>query len=66
MAERRSDQVQALFDRAVELAPEQRAAFLDSACSQDAALRAEVEGLLAYDAGSSLDSEEVTDASPKP
>jgi WD40 repeat protein len=57
MTERRSDRVQALFNEAVELPPEQRAAFLDAACSQDAGLRAEVEGLLAYDAGPSLGTE---------
>jgi serine/threonine-protein kinase len=56
MTERLSERVQALFDQAVELSPEQRAAFLDAACSQDPTLRAAVEGLLAYDAGPSLDS----------
>ena len=57
MTEGRSNRVQALFDRAVELPPGQRAAFLDTACPQDPTLRAEVEALLAYDAGPDLDSE---------
>ena len=57
MTDRRSDRVQALFDHAVELAPQERAAFLDAACPQDPTLRAEVEALLAYDAGPDLDSE---------
>src|SRR6516162_10904527 len=57
MTDRRSDGVQALFDQAVELAPQERAAFLDAACPQDPTLRAEVEALLAYDAGPDLDSE---------
>jgi WD40 repeat protein len=53
------DRVQELFDQAVELAPELRSAFLDAACSQDATLRAELEDLLACDAGTSLDIEAV-------
>src|SRR5262249_33438418 len=44
------DRVQDLFDQAVALPPEQRAAFLEAACAGDAALRAEVESLLACDA----------------
>jgi len=43
------DPVQALFDRAVELLPEERAAFLDAACGGDARLRGEVASLLAHD-----------------
>jgi serine/threonine-protein kinase len=39
----------ALFDRAVELTPAERLALLDSTCSGDAALRAEVESLLDAD-----------------
>ena len=53
MTEGLSDRAQILFDRAVELPPEQRAAFLDLACP-DAVLRAEVEALLAHDAGPTL------------
>ena len=36
----------AIFDAAMELAPEQRAAHLDRACGSDAALRQRVEALL--------------------
>jgi hypothetical protein len=43
------DRVQDLFDRAVVLPAEQRAAFLETACAGDSALRAEVESLLACD-----------------
>jgi WD40 repeat protein/predicted Ser/Thr protein kinase len=40
-----------MFDRAVALPPEERAAFLEAACADEPALRAELEGLLACDAG---------------
>src|SRR5262245_65437532 len=43
------DRIQELFDQAVVLPPEQRAAFLGAACAGDQALRAEVESLLACD-----------------
>jgi WD40 repeat protein/predicted Ser/Thr protein kinase len=43
------DRVQNLFDQAVVLPAEQRAAFLETACAGDPALRAEVESLLACD-----------------
>jgi WD40 repeat protein/predicted Ser/Thr protein kinase len=49
MSEPPGDRVQNLFDQAVALPPEQRAAFLEAACAGDAALRAEVESLLACD-----------------
>jgi serine/threonine protein kinase/tetratricopeptide (TPR) repeat protein len=49
MAEQPDDPVEALFDRASALPPEERAAFLDAACRGDPGLRAEVESLLAYD-----------------
>ena len=39
----------ALFDAASELPEEQRSAFLDGACSDDAELRREVEELLRHD-----------------
>ncbi|TWT46305.1 Serine/threonine-protein kinase PknB [Phycisphaerae bacterium RAS1] len=39
-----------LFEQALRLPPEQRTAYLASACGGDAALRAEVESLLAHDA----------------
>jgi WD40 repeat protein len=50
MSEPAGDCVQNLFDQAVALPAAQRAAFLDVACASDAALRAEVESLLACDA----------------
>ena len=40
------EQVKELLHQAMQLAPEQRAPFLDKACSSDVALRAEVESLL--------------------
>src|SRR5262245_51970716 len=52
-----------IFTAAAELAnPQQRKAFLDAACGQDAKLRQEVEALLAHDdeAGSFLDEPAVT------
>ena len=49
MSEPPGDRVQDLFDQAVALPQEQRAAFLEVACAGDAALRAEVESLLACD-----------------
>jgi WD40 repeat protein/predicted Ser/Thr protein kinase len=51
MSEQPGDRVQIVFDQAVALPPEQRAAFLDVACGGDAGLRAEVESLLACDTG---------------
>jgi WD40 repeat protein/predicted Ser/Thr protein kinase len=44
------DRVQNLFDQAVMLPAEQRAAFLETACAGDPALRAEVQSLLVCDA----------------
>jgi WD40 repeat protein/predicted Ser/Thr protein kinase len=44
------DRVQNLFDQAVMLPAQQRAAFLEAACAGDAVLRTEVESLLACDA----------------
>src|SRR5262245_57649049 len=51
MSELPCDRVQELFDQALALPPEQRGAFLEAACANDPALRAEVESLLACDAG---------------
>jgi serine/threonine protein kinase/tetratricopeptide (TPR) repeat protein len=45
------DRVKELLHRAMQLGPEQRAQFLDEACSSDAELRAEVESLLLADEG---------------
>jgi hypothetical protein len=47
MTPERYQRICQLFDEALELAPEQRAAFLDETCGDDVALRAEVEKLLA-------------------
>ena len=49
MSQDRWQQIEDLFHRAVELAPESRAAFLDEACAADEALRVEVESLLIHD-----------------
>jgi WD40 repeat protein len=48
MTPERRERVWTLFDRAAELPPEQRGAFLDAACGADAGLRAEVESLLTH------------------
>ncbi|MBS1787630.1 MAG: hypothetical protein JST85_07910, partial [Acidobacteria bacterium] len=50
MSLERYEQADEIFQSAVELAAEERAAFLDRACASDAELRKEVESLLAYDA----------------
>ena len=49
MTDAAHDPVEALFLQVVELPPAERAAFLDSVCGGDSALRIEVESLLAYD-----------------
>jgi non-specific serine/threonine protein kinase/serine/threonine-protein kinase len=56
MTSERWAQVIDVLQRAMEMAPERRAAFLDGACERDDALRDEVESLLAADeqAGSSF------------
>jgi eukaryotic-like serine/threonine-protein kinase len=46
MTSERWQRLQALFDAAVELTPEQRAAFLDQACANDPALRRQAETLI--------------------
>src|SRR5436305_15273656 len=48
MAPEKWKQVETLFEAALEREPEARAAFLDDACGDDAALRREVESLLAH------------------
>ena len=50
MSPERWKQIEDVFNSAIELAPEDRAAFLARACGDDAALRSEVERLLAHDA----------------
>jgi serine/threonine-protein kinase len=46
MTPERWSRVSAIFDAAVELTPQRRAAFLAQACGEDSDLRAEVERLL--------------------
>ncbi len=46
----RWQRISAIFERAVELAPAERAALLEQECAGDAALRGEVEAMLAADA----------------
>lgn len=54
MSTPRSDRVVELFAEAVDRSPEERARFLDEACAEDAALRAEVEELLRFDPGETV------------
>jgi serine/threonine-protein kinase len=49
MIAERSQRLENLFALIVEMKPEERAAFLDAECADDAALRAEIESLLAAD-----------------
>ncbi|HKK73192.1 MAG TPA: serine/threonine-protein kinase [Candidatus Krumholzibacteria bacterium] len=51
MDRERHERLEELFHRALEVPGEQRAAFLDDVCGTDTALRAELEALLAEDAG---------------
>ena len=53
-----------LYHRALEHAPEKRAAFLEQACDGDETLRAEVESLLQYDAQSFLESPPAATSAP--
>jgi len=46
------ERIQSIFLEAVELDPEQRVCFLDTACAGDAEVRREVESLLAHDGAS--------------
>src|SRR5262245_50722758 len=50
MPEPSHEDVEALFQQAIELSPERRGAFLDERCAGDVDLRAAVEDLLAFDA----------------
>ncbi|MGB7745483.1 MAG: hypothetical protein WBL41_22135, partial [Terracidiphilus sp.] len=47
MTPERWEQIRNVLEKALELTPEQRSAFLDGACSSDPSLRKEVESLLA-------------------
>src|SRR5215471_4856890 len=49
MTKERWQQIDALFEAALDLPPEQRGAFLDKACADDAVLHREVAALLASD-----------------
>jgi serine/threonine-protein kinase len=49
MTPERHEQVAALYEQALDLTPDQRAAFLEKACAGDAKLRQEVESLLDFD-----------------
>src|ERR1019366_7798258 len=49
-------QIQELYEAAIALAPEKRAAFLEQACTDDTGLRGEVRSLLAQNADSFLES----------
>src|ERR1017187_5167609 len=49
-------QIQELYEAAITLAPEKRAAFLEHACTDDAGLRGEVRSLLAQNTDSFLES----------
>jgi WD40 repeat protein/predicted Ser/Thr protein kinase len=55
MREPSPERVEELFDQAVDLAPAQRAAFLDEQCGGDARLRAAVEELLQLDSRAEAD-----------
>ena len=58
MTEQHDLRVRELFAQAADLPRHEREAFLDAACRGDAALRAEVEGLLAYDSHFGADADE--------
>jgi eukaryotic-like serine/threonine-protein kinase len=63
MDQQRWEQIKDLFEKALELAPEARAAFLAQACGGNAALRSEVEALLDHDrrAGGFLEESDAAD-----
>jgi serine/threonine-protein kinase len=54
-----------IFDRAVELSPEERPALLDELCGDDQGLRADVEALLQAEAGRALFERKVDEARAK-
>jgi serine/threonine protein kinase/Tol biopolymer transport system component len=45
------ERVQAIFHQAIDVLPDERASFLDTACAGDGEIRVEVESLLAHDSG---------------
>ena len=58
MTEQHRLRVRTVFAQAADLPRHERGAFLDAACRGDADLRAEVEGLLAYDSGFGTETDE--------
>jgi hypothetical protein len=48
MTSERWKQIEAIFESALERAPQERAAFINQACGEDASLRQEIESLLAH------------------
>jgi eukaryotic-like serine/threonine-protein kinase len=66
MSDARWERLNEVFHAAVELAPEQRAGFLDYACSHDPGLRAEVERLVAAHerAGRFIEAPAIAEAGP--
>lgn len=56
------DRIEILFQKALDLAPEERGAFLDAECGEDEAFRAELESLLAADEQSGSLVEKVAEA----
>ena len=58
MTEQHRLRVRTVFAQAADLPRHERGAFLDAACRGEADLRAEVEGLLAYDSGFGMDTDE--------
>ncbi len=51
MAEQSQGRLEALFNAAIELSPADRGRFLDAECGDNSQLRAEIDSLLAHDAG---------------
>ena len=58
MTEQHRLRVRAVFAQAADLPRDERGAFLDAACRGEPDLRAEVEGLLAYDSGFGTETDE--------
>ena len=66
MSRQRWDEVEPLLDRALDLRPEERDAFLDAACAGDQDLRSRIEALLRADqqAGTFLDTPALEQSAP--